>query len=164
MSTEFDMSAVPDVAAFLAHAVCLEEEAGLRFDELADSCDSYGNPEVSALFRKMAHFSRMHLKEARARAAYHDLPDLAAGFTAWGADEGPESASMMGADPYSSIGHALEVALASERAGQAFYQAVYDGTSDPEIRAMAREFAEEEGEHVAELERWVARHAAALEA
>lgn len=156
-----DLSLIPDVEAFLAHAVLLEEQAGHRFDELADACESYGNPDLVKLFRKMAHFSRLHLEEAKSRTAFRDLPTLTDATTAWGGDESPELASIMGAEPYASIQSALEVALASERAGHAFYAAVRDGLTDPEIVAFAREFADEEAEHVAELEAWLARHLAA---
>ena len=157
----FDQSRISDVESFLAHAVLLEEQAGLRFDELADACESYGNPEVVKLFRRMAHFSRLHLDEAKARSGFRDLPTLTAETTAWGAEESPEAASIMGADPYVNVTRALEIALESERAGHAFYVAARDGLSDPESVAFAREFADEEAEHVAELEGWLARHTAA---
>lgn len=158
MSDAIDLSKIPDVEAFLAHAVLLEEQAGQRFDELADACDSYGNPEVVALFRRMAHFSRLHLEEARSRSGFRALPTLTPATTAWGGEEGPESASIMGADPYVSVRRALEIALDSERSGHAFYVACRDGLSDPEIVAFAREFSDEEAVHVAELEAWLARH------
>ncbi len=157
----FDLSRIPDVESFLAHAVLLEEQAGLRFDELADACESYGNPEVVTLFRRMAHFSRLHLAEAKSRAGFRDLPTLTPATLAWGGEESPEAASIMGADPYVNVTRALEIALDSERAGQAFYAVVRDGLSDPEIVAFAREFADEEAEHVAELEGWLSRHLAA---
>lgn len=160
MTTDtFDLSCIPDVATFLVHAIRLEEDAGRRFDELADSCETYGNPEVVALFRRMAHFSRLHLQDAKARAGFHDLPQLDA--WAWGDSESPETASIMGAEPYVSVLRALEIALDSERRGQAFYVAALDGCADPEIKAMARDFAAEEAEHVAELETWLERHRAA---
>jgi len=157
----FDLSKIPDLEAFLAHAVLLEEQAGQRFDELAEACESYGNPEVVRLFRQMAHFSRLHLEEAKSRTAFRELPRLTPQTTAWGAEESPEAASIMGADPYVNVTRALEIALESERGGHAFYAAVRDGLSDPEIVAFAREFAEEEAEHVAELEGWLSRHLAA---
>ena len=45
-------------------------------------------------------------------------------------------------------------------AGLNFYQAVFATTDDPEISALAKLFVEEESEHVAELEKWIAAHKA----
>ncbi len=39
---------------------------------------------------------------------------------------------------------ALGVALEAEKAGLAYYQSILDSTEDPEIRALAREFVDEE--------------------
>jgi rubrerythrin len=54
-----------DVAEFLAYAIKLEEDAAARFSDLAESMKTYGNREVADFFGKMAHFSRLHLAEAR---------------------------------------------------------------------------------------------------
>jgi rubrerythrin len=40
----------------------------------------------------------------------------------------------------------------------AYYRSILESTSDPEIRAFAKEFVEEETQHVAELQRWLALH------
>jgi rubrerythrin len=37
-----------------------------------------------------------------------------------------------------------------------------DTAQDPEIRVLAKEFAEEESEHVAELQRWIGLHHAGM--
>ena len=55
--------------------------------------------------------------------------------------------------------NALELALDGERRGHAFYADIASTTGDPEVKAMAREFAAEEAEHVAELEKWIGRYA-----
>jgi rubrerythrin len=47
------------------------------------------------------------------------------------------------------------VALEAEKAGLAYYQSILDSTQDPEIRALAREFVNEESMHVSELQRWI---------
>lgn len=47
---------------------------------------------------------------------------------------------------------ALELALASERQGLAYYQSVADASADPRVVAMAQEFVEEEADHVRQLE------------
>lgn len=146
------------IEEFLAHAIRLEQEAALRFDELAEACLTNGNTEVAAFFRQMAEFSRLHLAEARARGGFRDLPDLPPSSELWPDGVSPEMAGYEGADPFLHVAHALEIALESEKQGHAFYADIAAFTADPEIRAAAQEFAEEEAEHVAQLEVWISRH------
>jgi rubrerythrin len=85
-----------DVAEFLAYAIKLEEDAAARFSDLAESMKTYGNREVAEFFGKMAHFSRLHLAEARKRAGFHKLPDMKPEDYKWPGDESPEATSMEG--------------------------------------------------------------------
>jgi len=149
-----------DVAEFLAYAIKLEEDAASRFSDLAESMKTYGNREVAEFFGKMAHFSRLHLAEARKRAGFHKLPDMKPEDYVWPDDESPEATSMEGSHYLMSDEYALQLALDSEERGFAFYDNVARTTHDPEIRMMAEEFAVEEAEHVAELKKWVARYGA----
>lgn len=148
------------VEEFLVYAARLEQEAALRFDELADAAQSFGNAEVSDFFRQMAEYSRMHLEEARKRGGFRDLPAIASGEFQWDGLESPEAAAIWAADPLMDVATALDVALDAEMRGLDFYQKVLAATDDPEIKAMAAEFVEEEGEHVAAIKRWIARSAA----
>lgn len=152
-----------DVNEFLAYAIRLEEDAARRFGELADAMETHGKADVAGLFRQLSDFSRLHLEEARNRAGFHDVPEMAAGDFQWpgGPGDSPESASIQGADPFTDVAMALDVALESEKAGMAFYAHIERVTEDPEVRALAAEFAEEEREHVQTLERWIARQEAA---
>ncbi|NFV80070.1 ferritin-like domain-containing protein [Magnetospirillum aberrantis] len=148
------------VEEFLVYAARLEQEAALRFDELADVASSFANKDVAAFFRQMAHFSRLHLEEARKRGGFHDLPEIGTGQFQWPDEESPEAAAIWGADPNMDVNQAMELALEAELRGLAFYQDVLNASDDPEIKAMAREFVEEEAEHVAAIERWIGRLAA----
>ncbi len=56
------------VQTFLVHAIRLESAAAHRSDELADAMQTWGNRDLEAFFRRMAEYSRGHLKEAMARA------------------------------------------------------------------------------------------------
>lgn len=154
-----------DVNEFLAYAIRLEEDAARRFGELADAMETHGNTDVAALFRQLSDFSRLHLEEARNRAGFHDVPEMAAGDFRWpGEGDSPEAASIGGADPFTDVDMALDLALDSERAGRDFYARVLAETQDPEIRVLAAEFTAEEQEHVDTLERWIAgRKASAAE-
>jgi len=150
------------VEEFLAYAVALEREAADRFGQLADAMDAYGNREVCALFRRLSHYSRLHLADAQARSGFRDIPDLKHDDFVWPGFESPETAAIWAADPFIGRGQALEIALDAETAGHGFYQNVFDTTDDPEIKVLAREFAEEERGHVAELQKWIAAHKAGL--
>lgn len=152
------MATIDDVAEFLAHACALEEEAALRFADMAEAMKTYGNQDVAVFFGRMSEFSRLHLAEARLRSNFRDLPKLTPDAFKWPDGESPEAASMEGSHYLMTVEYALELALESEKRGQAFYASVAKETSDPEVRMMAEEFAAEEAEHVAELERWAVRY------
>ena len=147
---------------FLAHAVRLEAEAARRFEELADAMATFGNAEVEAFFRQMAAFSRQHLAEAEARSGFRPLPHLAPEEYRWPDGTSPESAGWTGVDGLMGVEDALQLALASERAGHAFYATIAATTGNPRVKAMAEEFTAEEAEHVAELERWAVRHGVSM--
>ncbi|EWY38893.1 rubrerythrin [Skermanella stibiiresistens SB22] len=150
-----------DVAEFLAYAIKLEEDAAARFSDLAESMKTYGNQEIAEFFGKMAHFSRMHLAEARKRSGFHKMPVMKPEDFVWPDDESPEATSMEGSHYLMTAEYALDLALDSEERGFAFYDNIAKGTKDPEVRMMAEEFALEEAEHVAELKKWVSRYKAA---
>lgn len=146
------------VEEFLAHAIQIEQEAALRFGQLADAMTTHGNQEVGRLFRQLADYSQLHLADARERAGFRDVPALKPNEFAWPDIESPESAAIWAADPMLGREQALEVALAAEQAGLDYYTQVMQSTHDPEIRALAKEFVAEEEGHVAELKRWMAAH------
>jgi len=146
------------VELFLAYSIKLEEEAALRFDQLADAMASAGNREVGKLFRRLADYSRLHMRTARDRSGFHELPKFKPGEFEWPDIESPETAAIWAADPFIGREQALQVALAAESASLAYYQGILDSTRDPQVRAFAKEFVEEETQHVAELERWLALH------
>ncbi|PEQ14730.1 rubrerythrin [Novosphingobium sp. PC22D] len=147
------------VEEFLAHAIQLEREAADRFGQLADAMKSSGNAEVANLFAQLAHYSRLHLKDARQRSGFRDIPELEPGDFSWPDEESPEAAAIWAADPLIGADEALETALAAELAGLSYYAEVLEKATDPEIIAFAKEFVEEESGHVAELRRWIAARA-----
>jgi rubrerythrin len=149
-----------DVERFLAHAVQLEREAARRYEELSAAMGTEGHLELKAFFTKMARYSRQHLAQASARAGFRDLPPLADHEYVWPEGTSPETADWVGVDAQMGPREALELALASERRGHAYYGAIAATTSDPEVRGLAQAFSSEEGEHVAVLARLLARCAA----
>lgn len=148
-----------DINLFLAHAVELEREAARRHEELAESMRADNNLEVEKFFRNMAVFSRKHLAQAMARGGFHQLPALSANEYVWPDGISPEQFDWIGVDTMMDVKYALDLAIDGERRGHAFYAHIAETSSDPEVKAMALEFAEEEAGHVAELEKWIARYA-----
>jgi len=138
---------------FLAHAVKLEAAAEQCSDSIADAMETLGNPEVEAFFRKMAEFSRLHLKEAMDRAGFNHVSELPEEGYVWPDDIPPESPAWFGIDSLMSVEQAVDLALEAERRGFEYYAAIAQTDSDPRVRMMAEKFAEEERGHVEQLER-----------
>ena len=100
----------------------------------------------------MAHYSRLHLADATARGGFRDLPAMAPHEYDWPDGISPETAGWAGVDAQMGPLAALELALEGERSGHAYYAGVAASTPDAELRAIAGEFAEEEADHVRQLE------------
>jgi len=141
------------IHTFLAHAIRLEAAAAQRSDELADAMQTWGNKEVEAFFRQMAEYSRLHLKEAMSRAGFRQFSELPDDGYEWPGGVPPESTDWWGVDGLMGIEHAIEMALEGEKRGLEYYEHIARTTSSERVRAMAEEFAAEEREHVAELEK-----------
>ena len=146
------------VEEFLAYAIHLEREAATRFGQLADAMESGGNKGVCKLFRRLADYSRLHLADAQARGGFREIPKMKPEEFVWPDLESPETAAIWAADPFIGREQALEIALNAETAGLEYYKGVLDTTSDPEVKALAKEFVAEERSHVAELQKWIAAH------
>lgn len=148
------------VEHFLAHAIQLEREAARRYEELAESMATDGNRELKSFFARMAGFSRKHLGDAMVRGGFREVPRLGADEYQWPDGTAPETAGWEGVDAMMSAREALALALESERRGHAYYAAIAATSADPEVRRLAHDFAQEEAEHVRELERRIANCAA----
>ena len=147
---------------FYSYAIRVEEDAALHFEALSKAMRECGNAEVATLFDQLGSYSRLHLKEAEARAsgatAELELPPT----TAWPNLETPEQTTLWAGDSTMSRLDALKAALQGERRGFEFYYAVAGTTKDKEIRRAAKEFVLEETEHVDTLKLWIEREEARL--
>lgn len=144
------------VEKFLAYAIKVEEEAATHFDGLAEAMDGCGNAEVGRLFRQLAGYSRLHWQQAKDRAGEVDVSMHLADEHVWPELETPEQTSLWAGDAEMSKRDALKAALKGEKKGFEFYHHIAQTARAPEVRALAKEFADEEAEHVAILERWIA--------
>jgi rubrerythrin/ferredoxin len=146
---------IASVDEFLGYAVRVEEDAAVHYDELAAAMEDYNNEAVAKLFRQLAHFSRLHLAEAKSRAGGTDVTVHIPSDYVWPNHVTPERASIWAADPALSRLDGLKAALQGEKRGYEFYSAVVAKTKSPDIAAMAKEFVHEEAEHVKILEAWI---------
>jgi rubrerythrin len=140
---------------FLAHAIALEEEAAERYHELADMMEAHRNDPVSAIFRDMNRYSLLHCEAVRARVGRDPLPTLRSWEYRWSSP--PEVGGEDGFDYMIEPYNALRYARANEIRAMEYYRTVAEETTIPEVRRLATEFAAEEAEHVAALEKWIAR-------
>lgn len=141
---------------FLAHSVELESEAQERYLELADTMAAHHNREVADFFRRMAMEASNHLREVSGLASGLTLPPLKPWEFSWPGEEPPETASYEALHYRMSLRQAIELALANERAAEAFYRSVANSSEDAETARVATGFADEELEHAAALEKLLA--------
>ena len=149
-----------DVNTFLAHAIQLEREAARRYEELSAALATDGNADLKAFFALMAKYSRLHLADAMARGGFREVPVIAPQDFQWPDGVSPEVADWAGVDALLDAPGALALAMDSERRGHAWYAAVSASTMDPELRALAADFAAEEADHLRQLEALIAAHTA----
>jgi len=69
--------------------------------------------------------------------------------------EGPESADIGDVNYLMNTAQALQIAMGNEQRAHDFYYEISRESADPEIKAMAGEFAEEEKEHLDLLKMWM---------
>jgi rubrerythrin len=138
---------------FLAHAVALEQEAAERYLELADMMEAHRNDAVSSVFRSMTRFSQMHCDAIKLRIGATKLPQLKSWEYRWRSP--PEVGGEEGFDYLIEPYHALKYARANEVRAMQYYRSVAEASTEPEVRRLAAEFAHEETEHVAALDKWL---------
>ncbi len=140
---------------FLAHALALEHEAAERYLELADMMESYRNDPVSSVFRDMHRFSVMHRDDIAKRVGETALPQLRSWQYRWRSpsEVGGEEAFDRTLEPYNALKYARE----NEVRAMEYYRSVAAAAQDAELARLAQAFADEETEHVAALDKWIAQ-------
>lgn len=152
---------IDSIPELLAHALELEHESSARYEQLADSMEVHHNRLTAEQFRHLAALSGEHADAVERRAADVELPHIPPWEYQWNCPGSPETDCL--GDEAEDLPHylmtrveALRLALHNERRAQIFYARVADGTGNDEVRALAAEMADEEAEHIAMLERWLA--------
>ncbi len=146
-----DASGAPEVstlADLFAVAYEIEADAVERYNVLAAQMETHNNLELVAVFRDLARAEAIHRDEIRRLAGEIDVVSNARQVAKWARGESPEEVDLGSAHYLMTPWHALDLALAGEKRALAFFTSIVQTTTDPNIKKMAEEFAEEENEHV----------------
>ena len=139
-----------------AHAIAIEREASERYTELAGRMADEGRDDLAHIFGMLADLESEHLQTLEARTLDVALPQIPAGRYQWLDDGAPETAAHDWLFRLMTPRMALAIALQAELRAQAFFEHVFMTGDDPGLRALAREMAAEEQEHVQLIERLLA--------
>ena len=151
------MKPIESAPELYAHAIAIEREAAERYGELAARMADRGNEAVADVFSHLARLEGEHLDALELRTAGVELPGIAPGEYAWVDVGAPETAAHEWLFRLITPRQALAIALQAEKRAQAFFERVCLTADDPALRALAREMALEEGEHIAMVERLIER-------
>ena len=143
-----DAPKVSSLADLFAVAYQIEADAVERYDMLATQMETHNNPELVAVFRDLARAESIHRDEIRQLAGDIDVVSHASQMAKWTRGESPEQVDLGKAHYMMTPWHALDLALAGEKRALAFFSSIVETTTDPQIKKMGEEFAEEETEHV----------------
>lgn len=144
------------VPELLAHALAMETEAAERYGELADQMEMHRKTAVAAIFRRLEQAEQKHLDELTTMCAGMTLPHFAPWDFKWNGAESPEAIDTGKVSYHLTVQGAVQLALDHERKALAFYAGIADHAGDVEVKKLARQFADEEKEHVGWLEAWLA--------
>ena len=147
---------IQSAAELYVHAIAIEREAAERYREFATRMADQGNDELAGVFGKLAAFESEHLKTLERRTDGVALPRLAADY-AWLDSGAPETAAHDLIFRLMTPRQALAIALQAEKRARAFFSHVQRESGDPALRALAKEMAAEEDEHMHLLEHTLAR-------
>ena len=156
------MEPIRSAAELYAHAIAVEREAAERYAEFAQRMNDLGDTAVAAVFGRLARLEEDHLGALERRTAGLSLPRLATHDYRWLDAGAPETAARELVYRLMTPHAALAIALGAEKRAQAFFEHVLDAAQDPALRALAREMAADEREHVAMVEELLARTPEAL--
>ena len=136
-----------------AHAIALEREAAERYAEFARRMDDLGNAAAAEVFTTLARLEQEHLQTLLERTQGVEIPGYLNEQYAWLDAGAPETTARDLVFRLLTAHQALEIALRAERRAQTFFEKVMLTADDPALRALAREMAAEEGEHIGLVER-----------
>ena len=146
------------VSEFFAQALAIEEEAAERYNLLADQMEAHNNREIAAIFRQMASIETEHRDEIARRAGDALVAGRPASFS-WTGPDGPEAVDFERLHYLMTPRQALRLARFNEERATKYYEAIAEAATDPAIAALAKDMAEDERNHVAWADQWLAKFA-----
>jgi rubrerythrin len=147
---------VRSVTELLAQALAIEREAAERYAEFARFMADRERGELAELFARLARLERDHARFIEQRTGPLHAPAVVEAEVRWLESGPPEPAVHEWLARMIGPREALAIALEAERRAQAFFAGLAESVDDEGVRRLAREFAEEEAEHAARLERALA--------
>lgn len=148
------------MSELLVHALVIELEAVQSYLDLASQMQECGNDAVAELFAKMAEYEQEHADKIRIQAGDIELPELAPWEYRWPGFEPPENIDTAGIHYLMTPHQALSLALENEQNALEFFDEIAGNNTDSKVRELAREFADDERQHVAWMEEWLAKYPA----
>ena len=142
------MKFIESAAELYAHAIAIEREAAERYGEFAERMRDEGREALADVFGLLARVEQEHLETLLSRTEGIALPAIAEDRYKWLDSGAPETPARELFYRLMTPRHALTVALHAEQRAHAFFEHVYWTSSDPALRALAKEMAAEEREHV----------------
>lgn len=157
--------ALQTLAEFLGLALQMENEAAARYTELADAMEMHNNREVMELFRRMAAIESLHAKKIIEQLIANGAPlqpDLSGPEFDWSragvpGGEAPETTATDEVHYLMHPYHALQLALANELRAEQFFNRLAQLATIESVRDAALELRDEEREHVALVNLWIAK-------
>jgi rubrerythrin len=146
------------MAELLVHALVIEMEAVESYKELAVQMRECGNDDVAGLFDTMSCLEAGHAAKIEEKIGDQELPDLAPWEYRWAELESPESIDLADIHYLMTPHHALSLALQNEMDAMAFFDTIAKQCTDEGVRSLATEFADDERQHVAWMEDWLAKY------
>jgi rubrerythrin len=149
---------VASAAELLAHAHRIEADAAERYGILAEQMEAHNNPDVARLFRKLEWVEGLHADKILERAGDTTLPTFSPWEGKWPGDSSPEAIDLGEAHYLMNPWQALQLALTAEQNAFAFYDHLAKTATDPKVKQLATEFAEEERRHVELVHEELVKH------
>ena len=140
------------VPELLAHALAMETEAAERYGELADQMEMHRRTAVAAIFRRLESAEKKHLVDLAEMCKGIALPHYAPWDFTWCSNEAPETIATDSVHYHLSVREAVVLALEHERKATQFYVNIADTAQATDVASLARQFADEEREHIGWLQ------------
>lgn len=151
------MNPLVSLRDFHAHALAIERDAVARYRALATQMSTHNNHHAAIVFEQLANAEAEHAERLSRAQPDVDVVHSRPWDYRWASAESPESVPFETVHYLMEARGAFELALAAEERARAFFEAAAADTPNPEVRTLAREFAQEERAHIALIETEIER-------